>query len=323
MSKVLVTPRSFGSSDASLKKDLEAAVDEVIHNPVGRPMRADELVEIVADIDGWIAGLDHIDAEVIAAASRLQVIARYGVGLDRVDLEAATRRGIIVTNTPGANAASVAELAIGLILALARQIPQANRAAKQGDWPRIGGVGLRGKTVGLIGLGAIGSAVAQRLNGFGCKILATDPNISCGYAQDHIQLVPLSTLLPKSDFVSLHVPASPSTVGMVDAAFLAQMKPGAFLVNTARGELIDEQALYQALIGGHLRGAALDCLGQEPPCPDNPLLELPQVIVTPHTGAHTDEAVDAMGRMALQACLAVLDGERPEHVANPDVYTKL
>jgi D-3-phosphoglycerate dehydrogenase len=321
MSKVLVTPRSFGSSDVSLKKDLEAAVDEVIYNPVGRPMKADELVEIVADIDGWIAGLDHIDAEVIAAASRLQVITRYGVGLDRVDLEAATRRGIVVTNTPGANAASVAELAIGLILALARQIPRADRAAKQGDWPRIDGVGLRGKSIGLIGLGAIGSAVAQRLNGFGCKILATDPNISSGYAQDNVQLLSLSDLLPKSDFVSLHVPASPSTVGMVNAAFLAQMKPGAFLVNTARGELIDEQALYQALTGGHLRGAALDCLGQEPPCSGNPLLELPQVIVTPHTGAHTDEAVNAMGRMALQACLAVLDGERPEQVVNPDVYT--
>ena len=322
MSKVLVTPRSFGSSDASLKTDLEAAVDEVIYNPVGRPMRADELIEIVADIDGWIAGLDHIDAEVIAAAPRLQVIARYGVGLDRVDLTAATSRGIIVTNTPGANAASVAELAIGLILALARQIPQADRATKQGDWPRIDGVGLRGKTVGLIGLGAIGSAVAQRLYGFECKILAADPNIPNGYAQDDVQLLALPDLLGKSDFVSLHVPALPSTVGMVDAAFLAQMKPGAFLVNTARGELINEGALYEALKSGHLRGAALDCLGQEPPCPDKPLLELPQVIVTPHTGAHTDEAVDAMGRMALQACLAVLDGKKPEHVVNPEVYTK-
>ena len=322
MSKVLVTPRSFGSSDASLKTELEAAVDEVIYNPVGRPMRVDELVEIAADIDGWIAGLDHIEAEVIAAASRLRVIARYGVGLDRVDLDAATRRGIIVTNTPGANAASVAELAIGLILALARQIPRADRATKQGDWPRINGVGLQGKTVGLIGLGAIGSAVVQRLGGFGCKILATDPYISIDYAQDDARLVPLSTLLSKSDFISLHVPALPSTIGMVDAAFLAKIKPGAFLVNTARGELIDEKALYQALNNGHLRGAALDCLGQEPPCPDNPLLELPQVIVTPHTGAHTDEAVDAMGRMALQACLAVLDGKKPEHVANPEVYTK-
>ncbi len=323
MSKVLVTPRSFGSSDDSLKATLEAAVDEVIYNPVGRPMGADELVEIVADIDGWIAGLDHIDAEVIAAAPRLQVIARYGVGLDRVDLDAATRRGIIVTNTPSANAASVAELAIGLILALARQIPQADRATKQGDWPRIDGVGLRGKTVGLIGLGAIGSAAAQRLNGFGCKILATDPNIPNDYAQDDVQLLALPDLLGKSDFVSLHVPALPSTVGMVDAAFLAKMKPGAFLVNTARGELINEQALYQALAKGYLRGAALDCLGQEPPRPENPLLELPQVIVTPHAGAHTDEAVDAMGRMALQACLAALDGKKPEHVVNPEVYTKL
>ncbi|MGD2157638.1 MAG: phosphoglycerate dehydrogenase [Anaerolineales bacterium] len=320
MRRVLVTPTTFGKYDAALKSTLEAAVDEVLYNSKGRPLQADELCPLLQGVDGYIAGLDQIDSAVIQSADRLRVIARYGVGVDRVDLGAATRRGVIVTNTPGANAAAVAELAIALMLALARRLPQASQATKRGEWPRLRGVGLRGKTVGLIGLGAIGGALTARLSGFDCQVLSTDPHVQPSRAgQFGVQLVSQSTLLSRSDFVSLHVPALPSTRGMVDRDFLRQMKTGAFLINTARGELIDEAALRSALRDGQLGGAALDCLSQEPPPLGHPLLELPNVILTPHAGSHTDEAANQMGWMSLRACLAVLRGERPEHVVNPEV----
>jgi D-3-phosphoglycerate dehydrogenase / 2-oxoglutarate reductase len=319
---VLVTPTTFGMQDPALRSELEQTVGDVRYSPEKRPLTASELASLVNGIDGWIAGLDEIDASVIAAADRLKVIARYGVGFDRVDVAAATRRGIVVANTPGANSAAVAELTIGLMLALARRVCQANQAVRSGQWPRISGVGLAGKTVGLVGFGSIGQEVARRLSAFGCRVLVADPYVSprevsgCGAI-----LMSLDALLPVSDFVCLHAAATPVTTSMVNESFLQIMKPGAFLVNTARGELIEEAALAQAIESGRLRGAALDCLRKEPPGIDHPLLQLPQVMVTPHTGAHTDEAVNAMGRMALDACLAVLRGERPAHVINPAVYT--
>ena len=319
---VLVTSTTFGVQDATLRSELGRTVGDIRYSPEKRPLTAPEVASLVKGIDGWIAGLDEIDASVIAAADRLKVIARYGVGFDRVDVAAATQRGIVVTNTPGANSAAVAELTIGLMLALARRICQANQAVRSGQWPRISGVGLAGKTVGLVGFGSIGREVACRLSAFGCRVLVADPYVSaevvsgCGAGP-----MSLDELLPVSDFVCLHAAATRVTTGMVNDSFLRKMKPGAFLVNTARGELIDEAALAHAIESGQLRGAALDCFCKEPPGTDHPLLGLPQVIVTPHTGAHTDEAVNAMGRMALDACLAVLRGERPAHVVNPDVYT--
>jgi D-3-phosphoglycerate dehydrogenase len=274
-------------------------------------------------VDGYIAGLDQMDLSVIEAAGSLQVIARYGVGVDRVDVAAATRRGIVITNTPGANSVAVAELTIALMLALGRRICLADQATRSGEWPRYSGVGLRGKTVGLVGFGAIGREVGSRLKGFGCRILVADPCVDSECACGHgVHLVPLEELLASSDFVSLHASLNPSNSGMVDNTFLQKMKQGSFVVNTARGELIDEEALLAALERGHLAGAALDCFREEPPAPDHPLLRLPQVIVTPHTGSHTDEATNAMGWMALKACLAVLSGERPAHIVNPEVYKR-
>lgn len=319
---VLVTSTTFGMQDPALGSELERTVGDVRYRPEKRPLTAPELTSLVKGIDGWIAGLDEIDASVIAAADRLKVIARYGVGFDRVDLAAATQGGIVVANTPGANSAAVAELTIGLMLALARRICQTNQEVRSGQWPRISGVGLAGKTVGLVGFGSVGREVARRLVTFGCRILVADPYVRPEVVSG-CRATPqsLDELLPESDFVCLHAAATPFSAGMVDDSFLRKMKPGAFLVNTARGELIDEAALRHAIESGRLRGAALDCFRKEPPAADHPLFRLPQVIVTPHTGAHTDEAVNAMGRMALDACLAVLRGERPAHVVNPDVYT--
>jgi D-3-phosphoglycerate dehydrogenase len=319
---VLVTPTTFGRADPALKSSLEASAGRVIYNPRNRPLTAAELIPLVREADGFIAGLDQIDASVIEAGGRLKVIARYGVGVDRVDVRAATRRGIVVTNTPGANSAAVAELAIALMLALGRDLCRADRATRRGKWPRSMGVGLRGKTVGLVGFGAIGREVAVRLKGFGCRILAADPYVIPEAIEGAgAKPVSIDALLAAADFVSLHVAVTSSTEGMVDASFLGKMKPGAFLVNTARGELIDEPALADALHSGRMRGAALDCFRTEPPPSGHPLLQLPQVLATPHMAAHTDEAANAMGWMSLEACLAVLRGEQPPHVVNPDVLT--
>jgi len=308
---ILVTPTSYGQHDARLKAELEAQVGRVTYNPTGKPLSSVQLAALLPGVDGYIAGLDSIDSAALGMADSLRVIARYGVGINNVDLDAAQQRDIVVTNTPGANARSVAELAVALILLLARPILPATTETRAGGWPRLPGVSLEGKTVGLIGFGAIGRQVARLLSGFDCRILVVDPLLDeAAAAVAGVEWVDLALLLAESDFVSLHAPVLPETIGLVDAAFLERMKPGASLINTSRGELVDEVALYEALAGGRLHGAALDAFANEPPV-GNPLLALPNVIPTPHMGAHTDGATTAMGRIALRDCLAVLRGEAP------------
>lgn len=285
---------------------------EVLYNPTGKPLTSAEVAGILPGIDGYIAGLDAIDAQALQAADRLKVIARYGVGVDNVDLAAARAKGIVVTNTPGANSVSVAELALGLMLALARQIPEAVEAVHQGKWPRYSGISLEGKTIGILGLGAIGKQLARRLNGFDCKILAYDPYADAAFARDnHIELTLMDKVIEEADFISLHLPLLPETRGLVNAAFLNRMKKGSFLVNTSRGEVVDEAALLNALQSGHIKGAGLDAFTVEPPAAGNPLLALPQVIATPHLGAQTDGATSNMGWFAMRDCLAVLNDEEP------------
>jgi D-3-phosphoglycerate dehydrogenase len=311
---VLVTARSFGVADPGLRGELEAAVREVRYNDRGRPLGAQELRDSLADVDGVIAGLDRFDAECIAGAGRLRVIARYGVGTDNVDLAAAAARGIVVTNTPGANSDAVAELALGMMLALARRIAEGDRLTRAGEWSSLPGIQLAGRVVGILGLGQVGSRLARRAEALGCEVVGHDPALSeeqaraCG-----ARLASQAEVIRSADFLSIHVPATPETRGLVDAALLAGMKPGAFLVNTARGELVVEEDLLAALASGRLAGAALDELSEVPPGRDHPLLARPDVIVTPHIGAHTAEAAAAMGRSALDDLLAVLSGAAPRH----------
>jgi D-3-phosphoglycerate dehydrogenase len=312
--RVLVTPTSYGKNDPSLKTFLEQQVGEVIYNPTAKPLSSARLEKLLAEVDGYIAGLDEIDAAAIAAGKHLKVISRYGVGVDNVDLTAARAHGVCVTNTPGANSVSVAELALGMMLALARHIPAAVNATRKGEWPRFSGLSLEGKTVGILGLGAIGKQLALRLAGFGCRVLAYDPYPDTAFAaQNKVSLVALEDVLAEADFISLHLPLLPETRGLVNEAFLARVKPGAYLINTARGEVVDESALLRGLQSGRLAGAALDAFNQEPPDPANPLLALPQVLATPHMGAHADSATNAMGWMATRDCLAVLSGEVPKY----------
>jgi D-3-phosphoglycerate dehydrogenase len=311
---LLVTPTSWAKNDPRLKSELERLVGEVVYNPTGKPLRSEEVARLLPGVDGYIAGVDKVDRFALAGADRLKIIARYGVGIDSVDLEAAREKGVVVTNTPGANSVSVAELTVGLMLALARQIPEGAAALRLGGFPRLSGVSLEGKTVGLVGFGAIGKQVARRLAGFDCRLLAFDPYPDTAFADAHgVEIHALDDLLAQSDFVSLHLPLLPATQGLVNRDFLARMRRGAFLINTARGEIVDEPALLEALQSGCLRGAALDVFAVEPPDAANPLLALKSVIPTPHLGSQTDGATNRMGWMALEECLAVLRGEEPHY----------
>src|SRR5882724_9514964 len=312
--RVLVTPTTFGLYDKRLRQELEAAVGEVFYNERGRPLASSEMQELLAGCDGFLAGLDRVDSTALESADRLKVIARYGVGVDNVDLETAARKKITVTNTPHANAVSVAELTIGLLLSLARSIPEAAESVREGKWPRLHGRVLESKVIGLIGFGSVGRAVAQRLQPWQLTLLAFDPFGDKAVAQSSdVRLVEMEELIRGADFVSLDAPLLAGTRRMVDVDFLSRMKRGACLINTARGELVDQDALLSALDSGQVGGAALDVYEHEPPPADSPLRRHPRLIATPHCGAHTDGAADGMGRQSLQDCIAVLRGESPLH----------
>ena len=310
--RVLVTPTTFGLYDKGLRRELESAVGEVIYNQLGRPLTSQEMQDQLPGCDGLIAGLDRMDRAALESADRLKVIARYGVGVDNVDLETAAKKRITVTNTPNANAVSVAELTIGLLLSLARSIPDATASVREGKWPRQHGKVLAGKVVGLIGFGSVAKEVARRLQPWQSTLLACDPFADTSLANSlNVRLVELEELILQADFVSLHAPLLAETRHIVNGNFLSRMKSGACVVNTARGELIDESALLSALNSGQLGGAALDVYAQEPPAADSPLRRHPRLIPTPHCGAHTDGAADGMGWQSLRDCVAVLRGEAP------------
>jgi D-3-phosphoglycerate dehydrogenase len=259
---------------------------------------APDLPAALAAADGLIVrSATRVTSALLAEGPRLRVVGRAGVGVDNVDCEAATLRGVLVMNTPGGNAVSVAEHAFALLLSLARSVPQLNAALHAGRWEKsgAGGVELRGKTLGLVGLGRVGAEVARRARVFEMRVVAHDPYITPeAAAEAGVELLPLGELLAGADVVSLHTALSPATERIVNAAFLARMKRGARLINTARGELVDEIALAEALRSGHLAGAALDVFSSEPPR-QSPLLGLPGVVATPHVAGATQEAQEEVG----------------------------
>ncbi len=259
-----------------------------------------------------------VTAEVLAAGAQLRVVGRAGTGVDNIDVDAATRRGITVVNAPASNSVAVAELTIGLILALARHIPQGHSALQGGKWLRSTFMGfeVRGKTIGLIGLGRIGAEVARRARGLEMQVVAYDPVVSTGRAaQLGVSLMTLDDVLAQSDFVSLHVPLIDATKNLINAARLAQMKPTAYVINAARGGIIDEAALNAAIDAGTIAGAALDTFAQEPP-KDNPLTTNPKVIVLPHLGASTVEAQTLTGVDVADGVLVALAGGTPHYAVN-------
>jgi D-3-phosphoglycerate dehydrogenase len=271
-----------------------------------------QLLPAIADVDAvLIRSATKIDAEALAAAKRLRVVARAGVGLDNVDVPAATQAGVMVVNAPTSNIVSAAELAIGLLLASARSISPAHSALRDGKWARskYTGAEVFEKTVGVVGLGRIGVLVAQRLAGFGVNILAYDPYVQAGRAaQLGVKLVTLDELLAESDFITVHLPKTPETVGLIGEDALRKVKPTVRIVNAARGGIVDEGALYSALKEGRVAGAGLDVFAKEP-CTDSPLFELDNVVATPHLGASTDEAQERAGIAVARSVRLALAGE--------------
>ena len=284
--------------------------------PEALPPPRDELRARAASAEGLLVMLtDRVDAELLEAAPRLRAISNYAVGVDNIDVEAATARGIPVGHTPDVLTGSTADLAVGLMLAVARRIPTGDRLVRAGEWPEWGpetfvGRDLHGTTVGIVGYGRIGRAVAQRVRGFDAEVLHTSRSGGTS----------LEELLERSDFVSLHAPLTAETRGLIDAAALARMKPTAYLVNTARGALVDTDALVRALHEGEIAGAGLDVTDPEPLPGDHPLLDAPNVVVVPHIGSDTVTTRGAMADLAVENLLAGLAGEPMPRCVNPEVY---
>jgi D-3-phosphoglycerate dehydrogenase len=284
------------------------------------------LAEEVREVDALIIRVrGKVSKKVIKNARKLKVVGHHGAGLDNIDLQAATERGIPVVYTPDANTESVADHTIGLMIAVAKKIPQAHYAlTRDKNWSiryECIGTEIYKKTLGLIGLGRIGRSVVGRAKGFKMRVLAYDPYISEDVTKKlGVKLVDLKTLLSNSDFVSIHVPSTKETHKMIGKRELEIMKSKAFLINTSRGGVVDEVAVYKALIKGKLAGAAFDVYEKEPPDPNNPLFKLDNVVATPHMAAHTEEALRSMAITVARDTVKVLKGKRPKYVANPEIF---
>jgi len=318
--KIFITDKAFGKFSDAIKLLKEIA--EIKRSKSEYPLKKDELIEEIKGCHALILGPEKITAEIMDQSENLIIIARYGVGYDNIDIEAATKRGIIVTYTPHANSTSVAEHTFALILSLLRKIVEANLSIKSGEWIGIKfvGVELEGKTIGIIGAGAIGKKVAHIAKGFNMNILLYDiikdenleKNLNAKY-------VDLKELLMNSDIVSIHVPLNSKTYHMIGEKELRLMKENAILVNTARGPIIDEKALIKALKEGWIAGAALDVFEVEPPDKDNPLLKMDNVICTPHSASYTIDALRRMDMMVTEDIIAALHRKRPKYVINKEV----
>lgn len=298
-------------ADKLAQSTVDALGDSVevrwVHGP-DRPALLDAVKEADALL---VRSATTVDAEVIAAAPNLKIVGRAGVGLDNVDIPAATEAGVMVANAPTSNIHSACEHAVSLLLSTARQIPAADATLREGEWKRssFNGVEIFGKTVGIVGFGHIGQLFAQRLAAFETEIIAYDPYANpARAAQLGVELVELEELMGRSDFVTIHLPKTKETAGMFDAELLAKSKKGQIIINAARGGLVDEQALADAIESGHIRGAGFDVYASEP-CTDSPLFKLPQVVVTPHLGASTVEAQDRAGTDVADSVLKALAGE--------------
>jgi D-3-phosphoglycerate dehydrogenase len=298
-------------ADKLAESTVEALGDQVEVRWVDGPDR-EKLLAAVPEADALLVrSATTVDAEVLTAAPKLKIVARAGVGLDNVDVDTATERGVLVVNAPTSNIHSAAEHALALLLSAARQIPAADASLREHAWKRssFSGTEIFGKTVGVVGLGRIGQLVAQRLAAFGAHIVAYDPYVSpARAAQLGIELLTLDELLVRADFISVHLPKTPETAGLIDKEALAKTKPGVIIVNAARGGLVDEAALAEAVTSGHVRAAGIDVFTSEP-CTDSPLFDLPQVVVTPHLGASTTEAQDRAGTDVAESVKLALAGE--------------
>ncbi|MBI5000327.1 MAG: phosphoglycerate dehydrogenase [Euryarchaeota archaeon] len=311
--KILITDGIAEEGAAALRKE---------HEVVEKDLSPQELPAEIGKYDALIVrSRSKVTAEVIEKGANLKVIGRAGIGVDNIDVAAATRKGIMVVNAPQGSTVSVAELALGLMLSLARGLPRADLTMHVGKWEKKGFMGteLCGKTLGFIGAGRIGGEVAKRAQAFGMRTVAYDPYLPKEAAENMgIKLVNLDTVLKDSDYITIHAMLTPETKGMVNAMAIEKMKRTVFIVNCARGGIIDEKALCEALKSKRIAGAALDVYESEPPA-NSPLLTLDNIILTPHIGASTHEGQERAGVMVAEQVLKALRGERPDAVVNKEV----
>ncbi|HTD85695.1 MAG TPA: phosphoglycerate dehydrogenase [Candidatus Binatia bacterium] len=319
---VLITARTLDEVGAGALKLLKGAGCEMIIPPKYGPHRQDTLVPLLEGADAVLASTDQFNRDVLSckAASKLKLISRWGVGYDSIDAAAATEQGIVVAYVPGVLNEAVADFAFGLLLALARRIHIGHLEMTQGQWRGVWGHDVHGKTIGIIGCGRIGSAMARRASGFSMRLLAYDVCKNAEAEKLGVEFVPLDTLLAEADFVSLHAASTPENRGLIAEAQLRKMKPSAYLINTARGALLDEAAVAKALQERWIAGAALDAFATEPLPADHPLRKAPNILLTPHLASFARETGEKVSMCAAQAIVDLLQGRKPQFIVNPDVF---
>ena len=316
MSKILVTATNYSIQCMKAKELLQQHGYEIIENTFGRPLTFTEIKDVIQDIDGVIAGVDTWDENVFKIAPKLKIISRFGVGVDNIDLVKAKQYGITVTNARGSTNA-VAELTIGLMLSVLRNIPRLDSSTRKGCWERFVGCELSTQKVGLIGFGNIAQSVARKLKSFDVEIYAYDKYPDENKAKElDVKLVAFEQVLSECDIVSLHLPSFKETYHIIDEKVLNVMKDGAYLINTARGAIVDEKALYNALKSSKLTAAGLDVYEKEPVDMQNPLLQLKNVVLTPHTAAETSETIDKVSMITAKAIIDYFNGKIPENILN-------
>ncbi|CAM3689250.1 phosphoglycerate dehydrogenase [Erysipelothrix urinaevulpis] len=310
MKKILVTPRSFGKFNrSSVEKKLNDAGIEIVYNPYNRIMTKEEMISTLKGMDGLIVGVDPVDEEVLEAAGTLKAIAKYGVGTDNIDLDASRKLNIPVSTTKNANSNAVADYSFGMMAAVARNIVRINNSAKNGDWTKQTAIDIYKKKIGIIGLGAIGKGMVNRCKGFDMEIYAYDVYKDENYIKENnIKFTAVDEMLKECDFITLHIPLTDETKHIINENNLKNCKKNLVIVNTARGGLIDEKALYDALKTNRIYGAAIDAFEIEPPR-NSPLLELDNVIVGSHTAAGSEDATNMMTEMAVENIIRDLGGK--------------
>lgn len=318
MGKILVSSSHFEELCQGAKALLlEAGHEIVLHKGELPYMSFAEIAAVAPEIDGAIIGLDDWTEEVFQLAPKLKVVAKFGVGTDNIDKEAAKRHGIKVINAPGMNSNAVAELTVGLMIDMLRQVTSLHTAMTRGQWPRFMGGELEGRTIGLLGFGAIARLVAKKLQGFDVRLIASDLYPNRELAEKYgVEILSSEEVIAQSDILSIHVPSTPQTYHMFNQDTFARMKRGACLVNAARGSIIDTQALVDALHSGQIACAALDAFENEPLSAEDPLLLTGKVICTPHTGAETKESYHRVSMCVAQGVVDVLNGKEPQFCVN-------
>lgn len=318
MFNVLVTGRNFGAISPRDYDPFLSRGYNILENPFAGKMPSEEqLCGIIGEADAILIGNDRMTEKVFAHAKRLKVIAKFGIGVDNVDLVAATAHGVAVTNVPGTTANSVADLTIGLILCISKLIVYTNRRVMSGMWPVDRGHDIHGKSLGIVGFGRIGQGVAKRARGFDMRVLAYDPYFNDDAAAAlGVKKATLDELTQQCDYITLHIPKTSQTENLFDAKRIAAMKSDAYLVNASRGGIVNEDALYDALQSGHLAGAAADVLAAEPPTERPRLFDCENFVITSHSGGNSVESIALTAKIAAENIIAVLEGLPCENIVN-------